>query len=67
MLYLTFVFFSKNLNIWLGGLFVPEAYITATRQFVAQANGWSLEELALEISVSDSAATTDKSSFSING
>ncbi|KPM05539.1 dynein heavy chain, cytoplasmic-like protein [Sarcoptes scabiei] len=57
----------KNLNIWLGGLFVPEAYITATRQFVAQANGWSLEELALEISVSDSAATTDKSSFSING
>lgn len=31
-------------------MFVPEAYITATRQFVAQANNWSLEELALEVS-----------------
>ena len=30
-------------------MFVPEAYITATRQFVAQANNWSLEELALEV------------------
>ena len=25
----------------------PEAYMTATRQFVAQRNGWSLEELDL--------------------
>ena len=25
----------------------PEAYMTATRQFVAQRNGWSLEELEL--------------------
>ena len=40
---------SQNLHIWLGGMFVPEAYITATRQFVAQANNWSLEELALEV------------------
>ena len=30
-------------------MFVPEAYITATRQFVAQANNWSLEELTLEV------------------
>ena len=30
-------------------MFVPEAYITATRQFVAQANNWSLEELSLEV------------------
>jgi len=44
----------KNLNVWLGGLFNPEAYITATRQFVAQANGWSLEELMLEVLISDS-------------
>ncbi|KAB7502822.1 Dynein heavy chain, cytoplasmic [Armadillidium nasatum] len=44
----------KNHSVWLGGLFNPEAYITATRQCVAQANSWSLEELALEVSVSDS-------------
>lgn len=44
----------QNLNVWLGGLFNPEAYITATRQFVAQANGWSLEELTLEVLISDS-------------
>jgi dynein heavy chain 1 len=41
----------QNLNIWLGGLFIPEAYITATRQFVAQANNWSLEELYLDVSL----------------
>lgn len=35
--------------MWLGGLFNPEAYITATRQYVAQANGWSLEELAMKV------------------
>ena len=36
-------------EIWLGGLFTPEAYITATRQYVAQANNWSLEELYLDV------------------
>ena len=41
---------DQNLHIWLGGLFIPEAYITATRQFVAQANSWSLEELHLQVS-----------------
>jgi dynein heavy chain 1 len=29
----------------------PEAYVTATRQCVAQANSWSLEELQLEVTV----------------
>lgn len=28
---------------------MPEAYITATRQFVAQSNGWALEELYLDV------------------
>ena len=37
------------MHIWLGGLFAPEAYITATRQCVAQANLWPLEELYLEV------------------
>jgi len=35
----------QNSGVWFGGLLFPEAYMTATRQFVAQRNGWSLEEL----------------------
>ncbi len=35
----------------MGGLIIPEAYFTATRQCVAQANGWSVEELALDVVV----------------
>ena len=40
-------------SVWLGGLFNPEAFITATRQCVAQANSWSLEELCLDIFIGD--------------
>ena len=36
-------------GVWFGGLLFPEAYMTATRQFVAQRNGWSLEELELRV------------------
>ena len=39
----------KGVHVWLGGLFTAEAYITATRQYVAQANQWSLEELTLSV------------------
>lgn len=35
-------------GVWLGSLMFPEAYLTATRQFVAQNNAWSLEELELQ-------------------
>jgi len=54
----------------LGGLFNPEAYITATRQFVAQANGWSLEELTLEVLISDSDkqdAVLEEGTFGVTG
>jgi dynein heavy chain 1 len=44
-----------NMTIWLGGLFVPEGYITASRQAAAQTNGWSLEELVLQVSALDTA------------
>lgn len=44
--------------VWLGGLLNPEAYITATRQCVAQANSWSLEELQLDVTIMDA---SDKS------
>ncbi|XP_078728003.1 cytoplasmic dynein 1 heavy chain 1-like isoform X1 [Lampetra fluviatilis] len=58
----------KNLHVWLGGLFVPEAYITATQQYVAQANSWSLEELALEVSVTSlQHAALDSCSFGVTG
>jgi len=40
-----------ELRVWIGGLFVPEAFITATRQAVAQSNGWALERLVLQMDV----------------
>ncbi|EGG20698.1 cytoplasmic dynein heavy chain [Cavenderia fasciculata] len=39
----------RNIQVWLGGLLNPEAYITATRQSSAQLNGWSLENLRLHV------------------
>lgn len=42
------------MKVWLGGLFNPEAYVTATRQYVAQANCWSLEELTMEVEIATS-------------
>ncbi|KAG7269477.1 hypothetical protein CRUP_009990 [Coryphaenoides rupestris] len=57
-----------NINVCLGGLFVPEAYITATRQYVAQVNSWSLEELCLEVNVTTAQGSAlDSCSFSIKG
>merc|ERR1712010_215307 len=50
----------RSHTVWLGGLFNPEAFITATRQCVAQANSWSLEELSLDVTVADEA---DQPSF----
>lgn len=58
----------KNLNVWLGGLFIPEAFITATRQFVAQANNWSLEELHLEVRIEETEKVAlDDCSFGVSG
>lgn len=58
----------QNVTVWLGGLFNPEAYITATRQCVAQANSWSLEELMLEVSIADSEGqVTAGGGFSVKG
>jgi len=42
---------SGEQPIWLGGLFNPEAFITATRQAAARAHGWSLESLRLHMDV----------------
>ncbi|WWC63949.1 uncharacterized protein I303_106555 [Kwoniella dejecticola CBS 10117] len=51
-------------GIWLGGLFQPEAFITATRQAVAHKQGWSLEQLVLSVDVEK---TGGESSFTIQG
>ena len=48
-------------SYWLGGMFSPEAFITATRQLTAQVNKWSLEELELylEIGIGDAEGVAD--------
>ena len=42
-------------SVWLGGFFQPEAYVTATRQAVAHAKGWSLEQLELHLEMENTA------------
>lgn len=41
----------RKVHLSLSYLLVPEAYFTATRQAVAQANKWSLEQLSMELDV----------------
>lgn len=41
-------------SVWLGGLFQPAAYITASRQAIAHQKGWSLEELVLRVDIEES-------------
>ena len=61
----------KSSTFWLGGLFAPEAFITATRQCVAQANSWSLEDLKLDVYIGDGnggePVSMDDFSFGIEG
>jgi dynein heavy chain 1 len=47
----------SDLDIWLGGLQSPEAFVAATRQAVAQAHSWSLEDVVLRITVDDKAGS----------
>ena len=59
----------RKISVNLGKLLNPEAYITATRQYVAQANSWSLEELELEFLVcegrQESGSSTPEGTFTI--
>lgn len=57
---------SQNYSggIWLGGLFQPEAYITATRQAAAHAQGWSLEQVSLSLRLESSGSAE---AFAIKG
>lgn len=53
-----------DVNVWLGGLFFPEAYITATRQAVAHRKKWSLETLHLRLDIE---RVNDPNAFIIDG
>jgi len=53
----------SKINIWLGGLFSPEAFVAATRQAVASEHKWSLETLYLRVSVNDKTLSEDGFSF----
>ena len=44
----------QQTRVWLGGLFMPESWVTASRQFAARRHGWSLEELELSVTVEES-------------
>ncbi len=55
-----------NSGVWFGGLLFPEAYMTASRQFIAQRNGWSLEELELRVERQNDQKIDDES-FLITG
>lgn len=62
------LFALRKVQVWLGGLFTPEAYITATQQLVAQTNSWSLGELSLNIQVYDeNEKILEENSFAITG
>ncbi|RDB29164.1 Cytoplasmic dynein 1 heavy chain 1 [Hypsizygus marmoreus] len=54
----------NNVEVWLGGLFFPEAYITATRQAVAHRKKWSLETLSLRLDIE---RVSDPGAFIIDG
>jgi len=52
-------------GVWLGGLFSPEAFVTATRQRTAQKFGWALEQLVLETKFGVSLDADDGMSYCI--
>lgn len=54
----------SNVEVWLGGLFFPEAYITATRQAVAHRKKWSLETLHLRLDIE---RVNDPTAFIVDG
>jgi dynein heavy chain 1 len=54
----------SDVEVWLGGLFFPEAYITATRQAVAHRKRWSLETLHLRLDIGQ---MNDPGAFIVDG
>jgi hypothetical protein len=60
--------YGASTPIWLGGLQAPEGLVAATRQAVAHAHAWPLEQLELRVSVgSDASAGAAVDSFTFEG
>lgn len=61
--------FGKKSGLWFGGLLFPEAFMTATRQSIAQEHKWSLEELDLkfEVDPSEEAIAANQLGFIVDG
>ncbi|KAI7899864.1 dynein heavy chain [Cokeromyces recurvatus] len=57
----------EQVEISIGSLFAPEAYITATRQATAQRYKWSLEELVLDIDIGDNNSNQNLQGYCVNG
>ncbi|KAI8328287.1 dynein heavy chain [Blakeslea trispora] len=57
----------EQVEISIGSLFTPEAYITATRQATAQRYKWSLEELVLDVDIGGEKQDIDSLGYSIRG
>eukprot|EP00928_Gymnodinium_smaydae_P025254 TRINITY_DN20180_c0_g1_i4.p1 TRINITY_DN20180_c0_g1~~TRINITY_DN20180_c0_g1_i4.p1 ORF type:complete len:4280 (-),score=1133.62 TRINITY_DN20180_c0_g1_i4:296-13135(-) len=55
----------QGIQVWFGGLFFPEAFLTASRQAVAENLGVSLEELLLVMDIGNT--DRDKQSFLVKG
>ena len=54
-------------NLWLGGLIFPEAYLTATRQSVAQQLSVPLDELVLSVELVKDITSVDRTAFVLKG
>jgi dynein heavy chain 1 len=54
-------------NLWLGGLIFPEAYLTATRQSVAQELSVPLDELVLSVELVKDTSVCPKTAFVLKG
>jgi len=55
----------QKYKLWMGGLFFPEAFLTASRQAIAQKKEVSLEELLLAVYIGSTEQDAD--SFSVKG
>ncbi|MES1911448.1 MAG: hypothetical protein MHM6MM_003872 [Cercozoa sp. M6MM] len=56
--------------VWLGGLFLPAAFVAACRQYVARRNRWPLEQVHARVDFlcdEDEAADSDADSFVFEG
>jgi len=52
-----------KLDIWLGGLIQPEAFVAASRQAIARYHTWSLDDIVLIVTVGDNSKREDCYTF----